>query len=202
MSGIKDKVETFISGEPGTTGREPFEDSTTRTSGTGGALGHHSGDHHLGGQHHHHQSQAGSGLSGNTGSNLTGGAGATGATGAGALSGSGATGATRSSGVVPEATAGHHGHGHSGQYSGVGEHGSGQFGGIANVGNTGATGTHEHHGAQGTGVTVSRPFLTLSHDIPPLPPHEPPLRRRAAVPPAPTSELVMTPAPVESDRAE
>lgn len=142
MSHLKDQIQALSSGEPGTTGREPFEDgtasnpnaqfsSTGTTEGTGIIAGSGlTGQGHEHGHHHHqHGEHHGSGL-----------------TGAGAGAGVGA-------GVGSGPEAGHHGHGHDGKYSGVGEHNGGQYGGIANVGNTGSnTGSgHGNTGSSGIG---------------------------------------------------
>lgn len=61
---FKGEDNAYISGQPGTTGREPFENSTASGPGAnfvaGGLTGEHSGQHNLGqsgltGDHQHHQ---------------------------------------------------------------------------------------------------------------------------------------------------
>lgn len=149
MSHLKDQIQALSSGEPGTTGREPFEDgtasnpnaqfsSTGTTEGTGIIAGSGlTGQGHEHGHHHHqHGEHHGSGL-----------------TGAG-------TGAGVGAGVGSAPEAGHHGHGHDGKYSGVGEHNGGQYGGIANVGNTGSnTGS----GLGNTGVSHLSYHAVIAH---------------------------------------
>ncbi|ORX36906.1 hypothetical protein BD324DRAFT_477498 [Kockovaella imperatae] len=63
MAQEANKVETYFSGGPGTTGREPFEDSTgagavpigqTASGAVPGELGAHGTEHHHHSHHHHH----------------------------------------------------------------------------------------------------------------------------------------------------